>query len=51
MSVTFLLLVLAFVFFLLAAFSVPNRFFGWVPMGLALWVLTILINGWPPHLR
>jgi hypothetical protein len=51
MSITLVLLVLALVCFLLAAFNVPNRFFSWVPMGLALWVLTVIITGWPPHLR
>lgn len=51
MSISLILLVLALVCFLLAAFNVNNRFFSWVPMGLALWVLTIIINGWPPHLR
>ena len=44
-----LLLILAFGCFILAAFSVNNKLFQWVPMGLALWVLTVIIIGWTAH--
>ncbi len=43
-----ILLIFAFICFGLAAFNVPNKVFGWVPMGLALWVLTAIIVGWHP---
>lgn len=38
-----LLLVLAFLAFCLGAAGVPSRV-GWVPLGLALWVLSLLIR-------
>jgi hypothetical protein len=41
-----ILLILALICFLLSAFSVPNKLFYWLQMGLALWVLTLIISGW-----
>jgi hypothetical protein len=43
------MLVLAFACFIAAVFNINNRFFSWVPMGLALWVLTVIIAGWSAH--
>lgn len=37
------LLVLAFICFILGAFNVPSRV-SWTPLGLALWVLTLIIH-------
>lgn len=42
-----LLLVAAFVVFVLAAFGVPSRV-NLVAVGLALWVLAVIVGGWPP---
>ena len=39
-----LLLLLAFVFFLLSCFNVPGRI-NWMALGLALWVLAELLSG------
>ena len=43
MSLTLLLLVLALVCFGLGAAGVPSRV-GWTPLGLALWVLSLIIT-------
>lgn len=45
---TAILLVLAFVCFLLAVFNVGARF-NLVAAGLAAWVLTVLLQAWPNH--
>lgn len=39
----FLLLVLAFMFFVLGAFKVPNQRIDFVAAGLAFWILSLLI--------
>lgn len=43
-TVHVLLLILAFISFILACFSVPSRV-NWVALGLALWVLAELLGG------
>lgn len=45
-----ILLVFAFVIFVLAAFNVPARF-NLVAAGLAFWVLSILLGTWLPQQR
>lgn len=44
---TFVLLLFAFVFFVLAALSVAVPRVNLVAAGLACWVLTVLIGAWP----
>lgn len=44
MTINLILLVLAFVFFLLAAVGVPAGRISLVPAGLACWVLSLLIG-------
>ena len=43
MSVTMLLLLLALISFILGAANVPGRV-AWTPLGLAFWVLTLLLR-------
>ncbi len=43
MSVSLLLLILAFVSFVLGAVGVPSRV-SWIALGLALWVLTLILR-------
>ncbi len=43
MSLTMLLLILALVSFILGAANVPARV-AWTPLGLAFWVLTLLLR-------
>jgi hypothetical protein len=51
MSLTLILLVLAFVCFLVSAIGIPVPRVNLVAMGLALWVLSILIAGHGMPLR
>jgi hypothetical protein len=47
MTLSTLLLILALICFLLAVFNVPRV--NWTPLGLALWVLSILLGGHVIH--
>jgi hypothetical protein len=49
MTIGFILLLLAFICFLLATIPVPVRI-NLVALGLALWVLSLLIGSFPTHL-
>jgi len=44
LNIHVILMILAFVFFVLAAFGVPNTRFNFIGAGLALWVLSLLIT-------
>lgn len=43
-TITLVLLIAALVCFLLSAFGVPSRI-GLTPLGLAFWVLSVLVTG------
>lgn len=42
-SITLILLILAAIFFVLAAAGVPGRI-GWTPLGLFCWVLAVILG-------
>lgn len=44
MSITLILLVVAFVLFILAAAGIPTGRVGLMPLGLAFWVLALLLG-------
>lgn len=44
---TFILLLIGFILFLLAAISIPSPRINLVAAGLACWILVALIGAWP----